>query len=683
MDAYVPLWVKSYHSFLEGASSPEELVEEAKTLGLSCLALTDRDGLYGAVRAHVKAREVGIRLIIGAQVTVGEIEKPESLIRKEADGREPDARGQKPPVAGSRADTFLVLLAMDRAGYANLCRLLTRGRLRSPKGESRVDWPEVCWHAEGLIALWGGEGSLIAGEADPVPVARLLKEAFGDRLYAAIDRHHRAEEREEEARTVLRAGRYGLPLIASPEVLYHRATRRPLQDVLTCIRHGLSLAQSGRRLKPNEAYGLLTPAGFRARYRGLAGAVARTREIAGRCTFSLDELRYRYPSEELPRGCTSSEWLRQITFEGAAGRYGGEVPADVAAQLTRELALIDELDYCGYFLTMWEIVRFCREKGILCQGRGSAANSAVCYCLGITAIDPVRMGLLFERFISRERAEPPDIDLDIMHERREEVIQHVYGKYGRTHAAMVANVIRYRPRSAVRDVGKALSLPETSLDRLARLVPYYGEITAEHLKMAGLDPEASGHRHLIAPGQRDPGCAPAHVHPSRRVPPRARAGPRPGPHRKRDHGKAYRDPVGQGGHREPRPLQGRSPGARGPHPVGPLFQAPEEAPWPGSFHGDDPPGGPGHVWDDHPGRHGGRSSRSRAGPRCRCSPGFGPGSFTTSLSRSASSVPAPSRAAWSIRTCGAGTAKRPWNTPTSRSGRSWRRPSGCPCFRSR
>jgi error-prone DNA polymerase len=174
------------------------------------------------------------------------------------------------------------------------------------------------------------------------------------------------------------------------------------------------------------------------------------------------------------------------------------VPADVAAQLARELALIDELDYCGYFLTMWEIVRFCREKGILCQGRGSAANSAVCYCLGITAVDPVRMGLLFERFISRERAEPPDIDLDIMHERREEVIGHVYEKYGRSHAAMVANVIRYRPRSAVRDVGKALGLPETSLDRLARLVPYYGEISADHLKLAGLDPGAPAHRHLIA-----------------------------------------------------------------------------------------------------------------------------------------------------------------------------------------
>lgn len=387
---------------------------------------------------------------------------------------------------------------MDRVGYANLCRLLTRGRLRSPKGESRVAWQEVCGHADGLIALWGGEGSLIAGDADPGPVANLLKEAFGERLYALIDRHRRAEEREGEARTILRAGRYGLPLVAAPEVLYHRASRRPLQDVLTCIRHEVTLATSGRRTRPNEEYGLRTPAGFHALYTGMADAVARTREIAEHCTFSLGELRYCYPSEALPEGCTSSQWLRRIVFEGAAGRYGGQVPPEVAVQLERELVLIDELDYCGYFLTMWEIVRFCREKGILCQGRGSAANSAVCYCLGITAVDPVRMGLLFERFISRERAEPPDIDRDIMHERREEVIQHVYGKYGRSHAAMVANVIRYRSRMAVRDVGKALGLPETSLDRLAKLVPYYGEITAAHLKMAGLDPEAPAHRHLVA-----------------------------------------------------------------------------------------------------------------------------------------------------------------------------------------
>ena len=485
MDAYIPLWVKSYHSFLEGASSPEELVEEANALGLSALALTDRDGVYGAVRAHVKAEEVGIRLITGAQVTVGDVRKPE-------------AGGQKPETGASGPESSVILLAMDRIGYANLCRLLTRGRLRSPKGKSRVDWQEVCGHADGLIALWGGEGSLIAGDADPALVANPLKEAFGDRLYASLDRHHRAEERAEETRTILRAGRYGLPLVAAPEVLYHRASRRPLQDVLTCIRHGLSLAASGRRTKPNEEYGLLAPAKFHARYAaGMADAVGRTREIAARCTFSLGEIRYRYPSEELPEGCTSSQWLRRIVFEGAGGRYGGQAPPDVAMQLERELALLDELDYCGYFLTMWEIVRFCREKGILCQGRGSAANSAVCYCLGITAVDPVRMGLLFERFISRERAEPPDIDLDIMHERREEVIRHVYEKYGRSHAAMVANVIRYRPRSAVRDVGKALGLPETSLDRLARIVPYYGDITAEHLRMAGLDPEAPGHRHLI------------------------------------------------------------------------------------------------------------------------------------------------------------------------------------------
>jgi error-prone DNA polymerase len=470
---YVPLWVKSYHSFLEGASSPEELVEETKRLGLPALALTDRDGVYGVVRAHVKAKEIGLHLIIGSQVTVA-------------------AAGRDPSPASN-----IILLAMDRAGYANLCRLITYGRLRSPKGESRVGWQEVCSHADGLIALWGGEGSLLSGEADPAPVARLLKEAFGNRLYVLVDRHRRAEEREGEVRTTMRAQRYGLPLVAVPEIFYHTAARRPLQDVLTCIRHGLTLFTAGCQTKPNEEYGLRSSSAFRTLYKGMAEAVERTMEIAERCSFSLDELRYRYPSEKLPEGSTSSEWLKQLTFEGAAQRYGGQVPANVAAQLKRELALIDELDYCGYFLTMWEVVRFCKEKGILCQGRGSAANSAVCYCLGITSVDPVRMDLLFERFISRERAEPPDIDLDIMHERREEVIQHVYEKYGRSHAAMVANVIRYRAKMAVRDVGKALGLPETSLDRLAKLVPYCGEITADHLRMAGLNPAAYDHQRLI------------------------------------------------------------------------------------------------------------------------------------------------------------------------------------------
>jgi error-prone DNA polymerase len=478
VQTYVPLWVKSYHSFLEGASSPEELVGEAKRLGLSALALTDRDGVHGVVRAHIKAKEVKIHLIIGAQVTVNKI-------------------GPMGPI-GPIASSPILLLAMNRGGYANLCRLLTRGRLRSPKGESSVNWQEICEHAEGLIALWGSVQDLIEGDAGSEAVAKLLKEAFGDRLYALIDRHYVAEEREEEARIVQCANRYGLPLVAAPEILYHTTDRRRLQDVLTCIRQGVTLATAGRRTRPNEKYGLMTPRAFHTLYNGMADAVAHTSEIEQRCLFSLDELHYRYPSEKLPEGHTSSQWLRQLTFEGATERYEGCVPPNVAMQLDRELTLIDELDYCGYFLTMCEIVRFCCEKGILCQGRGSAANSAVCYCLGITAVDPVRMDLLFERFISRERAEPPDIDLDIMHERREEVIQHVYAKYGRSHAAMVANVIRYRAKMAVRDVGKVLGLPETSLDRLARLVPYYGTIGPEHLRMAGLDPEARDHRHLLA-----------------------------------------------------------------------------------------------------------------------------------------------------------------------------------------
>jgi error-prone DNA polymerase len=242
---------------------------------------------------------------------------------------------------------------------------------------------------------------------------------------------------------------------------------------------------------------LKSPHAFAALYHDDAAAAARSREVAERCAFSLDRLRYRYPSERLPDGKTSSTWLRELTLCGAAERYGGAVSAEMLRQLERELELIDELDYCGYFLTMWEIVRFCSEQRILCQGRGSAANSAVCYCLGITAVDPVQMGLLFERFLSRERAEPPDIDLDIEHERREEVIQHVYGKYGRSHAAMVANFIRYRPRSAIRDVGKALGIPETALDRLSKLLSHYNGLSAETMAQAGLDPEHPTHGHLL------------------------------------------------------------------------------------------------------------------------------------------------------------------------------------------
>ncbi len=466
MALYTPLWCKSHFSFLEGASHPDELVEEVHRLGLKSLALTDRGGVYGIVRAYVKARKLDLHLIVGAQVTLAD-------------------------------HSILVLLAQDRDGYSNLCRLITAGRLRSPKGISSVTWDEVCRHSGGLIALWGGEQSLLAGETDPDGIAGPLREAFGDRLYALLARHRQASEVLVEARLRARAARYGLPLVAATEALYHTPARRPLQDVLTAIHHGVAVSDAGRRLKPNAEYALKTASDFAALFADDPAAVARTEEVASRCSFSLTELRYRYPSERLPDGTTSAQRLRQLTFEGARRRYSGEVPPEVVRQIETELHLIDAFDYPGYFLTMWEIVEFCLQRAILCQGRGSAANSAVCYCLGITAIDPVRMGLLFERFISKERAEPPDIDLDIQHNRREEVIQHVYDTYGRSYAAMVVNVVRYRPRSAVRDVGKALGLPETSLDRLARLLSHHGAIEPEALRQAGLDPNTPLHRHLL------------------------------------------------------------------------------------------------------------------------------------------------------------------------------------------
>ena len=463
---YAPLWCKSVYSFLEGASHPDELVEEAHRMGIRSLALTDRDGVYGLVRAHKRAQELGVHLIAGAEVSIDD---------------------------GSR----IILLAMDRGGYANLCRLLSVGRLRCPKGTSQVAWAEVCAHAKGLIALWGGIGSRILADTPPGTEAGLLRDAFGDRLYAFLTRHQEVQDRRREHRLRERARSLGLPLVAGMEVLYHTPTRRPLQDILTCIRHGVSLSTAGTLIHPNDQHYLRAPHGFAELYRDDPMALEATEAVAARCTFSLAEIRYRYPVENLPDGSDAAGYFRDLTYAGAAGRYPEGVPDDVRAQVDKELDLIHELQFEGYFLTMWEIVQFCRREEILCQGRGSAANSAVCYCLGITAVDPVRMGLLFERFLSRERNEPPDIDLDIEHNRREEAIQHVYNHYGRTHAAMVANFIRYRAKSAVRDVGKALGLTETALERLARLLSHHDFPTADTLRAAGFDPDNPLHGHLL------------------------------------------------------------------------------------------------------------------------------------------------------------------------------------------
>ncbi len=450
---YAPLWCKSNFSFLEGASSPEELVGEAHALGLSHIALTDRDGLYGVVAAFLEAKRLGVHLIIGSEITVED---------------------------GSR----VVLLARTREGYRNQSRLITAGRMRSPKGLSEVSWNEVAAHAAGNTAVW------VSGYTEHAHAAAVLADAFGEAAFIGVPRHYRPEDAEREARAREVAAHYGLSLVAAGEVLYHHPSRRMLQDALTSIRYGITLEEAGTRLRPNAEFAIKSAPAASALYRDAPELLARSLEVAESCTFSLAEIEYRYPSESLPSGYTTSGRLRELTYNGAEHRYEGEIPADVQEQLERELSVIDDLDYCGYFLTMWEIVDYCRRNGILCQGRGSAANSAVCYCLGITAIDPVRMNLLFERFISRERAEPPDIDLDIEHRRREEVIQHVYDKYGRSHAAMVANVIRYRLKSAVRDVGKALGISEVSLDRLAKLVSHRESNLEAAIEQAGIDEES-------------------------------------------------------------------------------------------------------------------------------------------------------------------------------------------------
>ena len=466
MTTYTPLWCKSNYSFLEGASHPQELVTRAHDYGLPAIAITDRNGLYGMVRAHKRAQELKMHLIVGAELTLSD-------------------------------DSSIMLLAMNRDGYAGLCKLISLGQLRTPKGEFSIDWQDVADHNANLIALWGGSQSLLHRNTAPAHQADLLRKAFDDRLYALITRHHEPADAYHEHQLRERARTYDIPTVAAIETLYHTPERRDLQDVLTCIRHGVTLSKAGTLLHPNAHHALLEPDTFLQRYQDDPDSITRTLEITNRCTFSLSDIRYRYPSERLPDGTTSSGHLRALTQQGIRTRYPDGPPEAVQLQIEKELGVIHELDYDGYFLTMYEVVRFCNEHNILCQGRGSAANSAVCYCLGITAVDPVRMGLLFERFLSKERAEPPDIDLDIEHDRREEVIQHVYKKYGRSHAAMTANCVRYRGRSAIREVGKALGLKETDIARMAKMLSLYESPDIETLKEAGIDPERPLHQHLL------------------------------------------------------------------------------------------------------------------------------------------------------------------------------------------
>ena len=450
---YAELCCRSNHSFLQGASHPEELIRRGHALSLSALALGDQDGLYGAVKAHLAAREVGLPLILASRMTV-------------TDGPE------------------VVLLARNRTGYANLAGLISESRLNHPKGEAGLTRRRIAERAEGLHALipW------------PAPASQLMPwvEAFGrEHLDVGVCRVRVAGEETQVARAVELARTLGVGLFAHNDVHTHHPDRQPLQDVMTAIRHGITLSEAGRRLFPNAERTLRGPAEMAARFSDLPHAVARTVEIAEGCHATLSDLRHDFPREHLPEGHTPQSWLEALTREGLTVRYPGGAPAAVQAQIEHELRQIAQLGFAGYFLTLWDIVRFARERGILCQGRGSAANSAVCYALQITAIDPVRMGLLFERFLSMERKEPPDIDVDFEHERREEVLQYVYEKHGRHRAGMVCNVICFRRRLALREVAKTLGLSLDQADRLAGSATH-GPPDPDALREAGLDPEDQG-----------------------------------------------------------------------------------------------------------------------------------------------------------------------------------------------
>ena len=457
---YAELHCLSNFSFLRGASHPEELVERSKALGYGALALTDECSLAGAVRAHLAAKECGLKLILGTEVLV-------------------------------ERDLKLVLLATDRHSYGAICALVTRGRRRGRKGSYSLVRADV--------EMLAGTGSLVLLAGDPgEDQASWIAERFAGRAWLAAELHCGSNDRAKLDLLGSISRKCGLPLLAAGDVHMHLRSRRRLQDVLTAVRLGKPVAQCGQSLFPNAERHLR----LRVRLAQLypPELLAQTIAVAERCRFSLDELRYEYPAELVPQGETPASWLRKLAQEGLRWRFPHGIPEKIRQLADHELSLVAELGYEPFFLTVHDVVRFARQSGILCQGRGSAANSAVCYALGITEVDPGRLQTLFERFVSKERNEPPDIDVDFEHQRREEVIQYIYGKYGRNRAALAATVICYRPRSAVRDLGKALGLAPEQVERAAKSLAWWDgrRVLPERLTDAGLDPASPALARLVA-----------------------------------------------------------------------------------------------------------------------------------------------------------------------------------------
>ncbi len=488
---YAELQVTTNFSFLRGGSHAHELIARAKALGLAAIAITDRNTLAGVVRAHTAAKQHGLKLIVGTRL---DLEDGPSLL----------------------------VYPGDRTAYGRLCRLLTLGQRRAAKGECELYLSDIAPHAKGQIFIalppedWNfsahpnakgcspnrsksskadrpppTQRALAASGINPFEAQlRQLEETLDAPVYLAASFLYRGSDRARIEALSRLALRCGTPLIATNDVLYHDSARRALQDALTCIRKKCQIGEAGLRLEANAERHLKAPREMARLFRGFEAAVSHTAEIAGACRFCLDELVYEYPDEPVPADKTPQSHLEDLTWEGARWRFPSGVPEKVAETLIRELALIADLRYAPYFLTVYDIVKFAREQAILCQGRGSAANSAVCYCLGITSVDPTQIDLLFERFVSLERKEPPDIDVDFEHERREEVIQYIYERYGRERAGLAATVICYRSRSALREVGKAMGLEEDTLSALAPIMwGMQGEGAFEgHIREAGLDP---------------------------------------------------------------------------------------------------------------------------------------------------------------------------------------------------
>ncbi len=504
---YAELHAASAFSFLEGASLPEDLIAQAAELELPAIALVDRNGVYGAPRFYKAARAAGVRALVGAEVTL-ETSRQSTVDRRQRKQRKSEVANQKPQIGDLPR---LMLLVENRTGYKNLCRLITAGALGKPKGETSVTLDQITEYGEGLHCATGGEEGPIARvlESDGLEAAagmlERLVQVFPGRVHVELQRHSVAREEHRNQALLDLARRLRLPLLATNGVRYARPKDKELHDIFTAIRNHTTLDRAGRLLEEQRERHFKGAVAMETLFPDLPAALDGAWELGQKLDFTLADLGYRFPEYPLPSGETAASYLRQITWNGARSRFR-PLTARAQAQLTKELVMIEKLDLAGYFLIVWDIVRFCLENKILVQGRGSAANSAVCYALSITAVDPVKMDLLFERFLSEERGEWPDIDLDLPSgDQRERVIQHVYEKYGPYGAGMTANVITYRDRSAARETGKALGYSPEQVDRLSKHLSAwnFGEIRepiaelSKEVAAAGLDPRDSRTKHFL------------------------------------------------------------------------------------------------------------------------------------------------------------------------------------------